>query len=407
MSRNPDAVAPPAFGNTVACLAAAQLLAWGALYYTFSAFVLPMRDTLGWSKSAIMGAFTLGLAVWGAASYGAGAAIDRGHGRAVMTGGTVLAGLGFGVWSQAHRIEWLYVAWALLGMAMAMCLYEPAFSVVTRRFPTRYGSAITWLTLVGGFASTLSFPVTLWLIGAFGWRPALAVIGGGLLAVAAPLNAWALRGSDPPRPPRAADVADDATLHEALRHSAFWLLAATFMLYSVVSATFWAHVMPAFASKGTSQGDALTVLMWIGPSQVIGRLVFLGAGKRWSARALGLVVFAAMPLSLLLFALAGSLWGLLAFAVLFGAANGLVTIVRGHVVPTYFGHAHVGRISGVLSVLSLVPRAVGPIAGAWVLLVVPGYRELLLMLAALAGLAWGAFVWAGAPSRRAAVTGPA
>src|SRR6218665_1428475 len=145
MSRIPGAAAPPSFRPTVACLAAAQLVAWAALYYTFSAFVLPMRDSFGWSKSAIMGAFTLGLAVWGAASYGAGAAIDRGHGRAVMAGGTVLAGLGFLLWSVVETLPVLYLAWALLGAAMAMALYEPAFSVVTRRFPTRYGSAITWL----------------------------------------------------------------------------------------------------------------------------------------------------------------------------------------------------------------------------------------------------------------------
>jgi MFS family permease len=389
----------PSFATTVACLALAQLLCWAALYYTFSAFVLPMRDSLGWSKPALMGAFTLGLAVWGAASYGAGAAIDRGHGRRVMAGGAALAGLGFLLWASVQSLPMLYLAWVLLGVAMAMTLYEPAFSVVTRRFPTRFGSAITWLTLVGGFASTLSFPVTLWLIGAFGWRVALVAIGLVLLLVAAPLNAWALQGPDAPPRERHTDAADDATLHEALRHRAFWLLAATFMLYSVVSATFWAHVMPAFASKGTPEADALTVLMWIGPAQVLGRLAFLGAGRRLTPRVLGLAVFAAMPLSLLLFALAGSLWALLVFAVMFGAANGLVTIVRGHVVPTYFGHAHVGRISGLLSVLALVPRAVGPLAGAWVLLVVPGYRELLLLLALVALLAWAAFVLAGRPLR--------
>lgn len=399
MSRTPDAAAAPAFGPTVACLAGAQLIAWAAMYYTFSAFVLPMHDTFGWSKPSIMGAFTLGLAVWGAASYGAGALIDRGHGRAVMAGGTFIAGLGFLLWSVVETLPVLYLAWALLGAAMAMTLYEPAFSVVTRRFPTRYGSAITWLTLVGGFASTVSFPVTLWLIGAFGWRVALAVVGGLLLLVATPLNAWALRGTDPPRPPRSVHAADDATLREALRHKAFWLLAATFMLYSIVSATFWAHVLPAFASKGTPEAQALAVLMWVGPAQVVGRVVFMVAGRRWSARVLGLAVFAAMPLSLLIFALAHSLWALLLFAVMFGAANGLITIVRGHVVPTYFGHAHVGRISGLLSVLSLVPRAVGPLVGAWVLLAVPGYRELLLMLAAMVGLAWVAFAMAGDPAR--------
>lgn len=399
MQRNPASPAAregarPSFKTTVACLSVAQLLGWAALYYTFSAIVLPMKESLGWSKASMMGAFTLGLATWGAASYAAGAAIDRGHGRTVLTGGTLLAGIGFLIWSQVQHLSMLYVAWALMGASMAMCLYEPAFSVVTRRFPTRYGTAITWLTLVGGLASTLSFPATVWMLSAIGWRATLVVIGVALIAVATPLNAWALRGGDGPVHAASNAQADDATLHEALRHRAFWLLAATFMLYSIVSATFWAHVMPAFASKGTPEGQALAVLMWVGPSQVAGRVAFMLAGRHWSSRVLGLAVFAAVPLALLIFSLADSLWALLLFALMFGAANGLVTIVRGHVVPTYFGHAHVGRISGALSVLSLVPRAAGPLIGAWVLLAVPGYRELLLMLAGLAALAWLAFALA-------------
>ncbi len=387
----------PAFYPTVTALAMGQLLSWAALYYAFSSFVLPMKDSLGWAAADIMGAFTLGLATWGAASYAAGAAIDRGHGRALMGGGAALAGLGFLGWSQVHSLWGLYAVWALLGAAMAMTLYEPAFSAVTRRFPSRYGSAITGLTLVGGLASTLSFPAVAWLISAWGWRGALACIGAVLLAGVAPLNAWALRGDDPPLHVAALDGGRDATLSQALRQRAFWLLAAAFMLHAVVTATFWSHVMPAFASKGTPQADALLVLMWIGPAQVLGRLAFLGGGRHLSARVLGLLVFACLPLALLLFALTDRLALLLLFALMFGAANGLLTIVRGHMVPLYFGRAHVGRISGAMSVLTLMPRAAGPLLGAWALMALPGYRELMLGLSALTALALLAFALAHPP----------
>jgi MFS family permease len=382
----------------VAALAAGQLVSWAALYYAFSSFVLPMQQALGWSKPVLMGAFTLGLAVWGASSYAAGAAIDRGHGRGVMTLGAALAGAGFLLWSQVEQPATLYTAWALMGAAMAMTLYEPAFNVLTKRFPERYRDGITSLTLVGGFASTLSFPAAAWLVHAWGWRIALAVIGGVLLLGVAPLHAWALRGSDPPHAARGThDAADDATLHEALRHRAFWLLTGTFTLYSFAAATLWAHVMPIFASKGRSEVQALAVLTWIGPAQVAGRLVFLAFGRRVTPRGLGLVVLGGLPLSFTIFALAENLAALIVFAVLFGIANGLVTIVRGNLVPEYFGRAHVGRIGGAMSAIALLSRAAAPVLTAWLLLALPGYRELLLLLAVLGVVALVSFAFARPP----------
>jgi sugar phosphate permease len=129
------------YRQVVAALALGQIVSWAALYYAFSSFVLPMMRELGWDKATLMGAFTLGLAVWGAATYAAGAAIDRGQGRRVMTLGSVLAGAGFLLWSQVVSPAGLFLACAVLGAAMAMTLYEPAFNVLTKRYPTRYPRA--------------------------------------------------------------------------------------------------------------------------------------------------------------------------------------------------------------------------------------------------------------------------
>jgi MFS family permease len=400
---------PPArsYRATVGALAVGQLVCWAALYYTFSSLVLPMQAELGWSKPAMMGAFTLGLACWGGASYAAGAAIDRGHGRAVMSGGAALAGLGFLLWSQVATIEWLYLAWALMGIAMAMTLYEPAFSVLTRRFPEHFRDAITTLTLVGGFASTLSFPAVAWLLTQFGWRAALVTIGFVLLLVIAPLHAWALRG--PPSPTvRGAGVpmaltAADATLHDALRERAFWLLTLCFTLHAFVAAALWAHIMPALASKGRSETQSLAVVVWFGPAQVVGRFVYLLCqrwGLRIGVRALGLAVLAMVPLSMALFALVDGTVGLLWFALLFGIANGLITIVRGSLVPEYFGRAQVGRIGGAMAGIALLSRASAPLVAAWALIGLQGYRGMLLGLAALGSLAWLAFMLTGAPRRK-------
>jgi MFS family permease len=389
---------PPSFRATVVALAAGQLVCWAALYYAFSSFVLPMQRAFGWSKPELMGALTLGLAVWGAATYAAGAAIDAGRGRALMTGGAALAGAGFLLWSQIASLAGLYAAWALLGAAMAMTLYEPAFNILTKRFPERYREGITSLTLVGGFASTLSFPAAAWLIAHYDWRIALGVIGGVLLLLIAPLHAWALRGT-PARAVRAAahDPANDSTLHEALRERSFWLLTVTFTLYSFAAAAMWAHMMPAFAAKGRSEAQALAVVVWFGPAQVAGRFAYLGFGRWISARRLGLIVLAGLPISLAIFALADQTAALLVFALLFGVANGLVTIVRGSLVPEYFGREHVGRISGAMTGISLLARASAPLATAWLLLALPGYRELLLVLAGVGVAAVAAFSMARKP----------
>lgn len=372
------------YRTTLAGLAVGQVLCWAALFYGFSSFVGPMQQALGWSQAALMGAFTLGLAVAGLASYAVGAAIDRGRGRAVLTGGAVLGGIGFLLWSQVASLAAFYAAWALLGAAMAMTLYDPAFAVLTKRYPERFRDGITALTLVGGFASTLSFPVVVWLIDRLEWRAALQAIGLVLLVGVAPLHAWVLRGpAEPAGSARPHDAAADATLHEALRHAAFWLVTATFTFYAFLSAALWAHLMPAFAAKGLTQADAVAVVVWFGPAQVLGRFVFLGAGHRITTRALGLVVLAGVPLALAIFALADQRAALTAFAVLFGLSNGLVTIVRGSLVPEYWGRAHVGRISGAINVIALLARAAAPVASAALLGAIGGYRGLLIGLALL------------------------
>jgi MFS family permease len=390
----------PSFAWVVAALSVGQVLTWAALYYGFSSFVLPMRDDLLWSEATLMGAFSGGLAAWGGASYVVGAAIDRGHGRAVLAGGAGLAALGLLAWAAVREPWMFYAAWVVLGASMAMTLYDPAFIVLTKRYPQQYRQGITALTLVGGFASTLSFPAVAWLMPSLGWRGTLVAMAVTLLTVVVPLHLWALRGPGEPTiaPPRAG-VAADATLREALRHRTFWLLALAFTLYAFAAAAMWAHVMPALASKGLSQGEALTVVVWIGPAQVAGRLVYAGIGRTWSLRVLGGVVLLGLPLSLAVFALARSPWLLWIFAALFGAANGLITIVRGGLIPETFGRTHVGRIGGAMTGIGLLARAAAPVAAAALLLSVGGYGRLLLLLAALGGIAALSF-WLAPPVQR-------
>ncbi len=397
----------PGYRFTIAVLSVGQIVCWAALYYAFTAFVLPMQRELGWSKPVLMGAYTFGLLVSAALSFAVGAALDRGHGRAVMTLGPLLGAAGMGLWALGSNVLLLYAAWGVLGAAMAMTLYEPAFTIVTRLYPARFREAVTAITLVGGFASTLCFPVVALLQSQLGWRAALGVIALALLLTAA-LHAWVLAGASiapvapvvplAPVPARAA-VELAASLGDALASRAFWSLTTTFASFTFVAGAMWAHMAPALASKGLSPGDALTVLVCIGPAQVLGRLVFVFLGRRVSLRALSLVVLGGMPLGCVLFALGQGLASLLAFALLFGMANGMATLVRGGLLPDYFGRAAIGRIGGAMSGVAQFARAGAPLAAAWVFVLLPGYRELVLLLAAFAALGWAAFGLAGAPQR--------
>ena len=388
---------PPGYHGLVASLSLGQILSWAAVYYGFSSFVLPMMGELGWSKATVMGASTLGLLVWGLATYGAGAAIDRGHARALMSGGCACASGGFALWASATHPAALYAAWVLLGLASAAILYEPAFNVVTRRFPGHYREGITTLTLVAGFASTLSFPAVALLIEAFGWRGALWCLAALMLVLLVPLHLWALRGADGLVPPAAAPVEDPATLREALRTPAFWLLTLCFTGNAIIVAAFWAHVMPLLASKGLDEAQSLAVLVWVGPAQVLGRWLLARYGAGLSLRALGIAALAAVPVSMAMFALSATTAALVASAWVYGVANGLLTIVRGALLPEYFGRTHLGRIGGAMSGIALVARAAGPLGIAGWLLWAPGYDGALLLLGVLGVLSAVAFAMARRP----------
>ncbi len=391
----------PSYRSIIFALSVGQILVWAVMYYGFSSFVLPMQRDMGWSQPDIMGAFTVGLMVWGLATYAVGAAIDRGRGRVVLTGGALLGAAGCALWSQAHSLPLLYTAWAILGLAMAMTLYEPAFSEITKRFPDRYRQGITAITLVGGFASTLSFPAVAWLLVALGWRPALMVLALVLLLVA-PLHAWVLR-----RPWKVQEtagatsagvaVSDHATLHQAMRGRPFWLLTATFTLYAFALSTIWAHLMPAFEFKGLTQTEAVAVMVWFGPAQVLGRFAFLWLGRPMSHRVLGLIVLGLFPLALTVFVLGKQNLVLVGFAILFGVANGLITIVRSNIVPDFYGHEHVGRISGAMSGIALCTRAAAPFLTAWALIGLGGYTGLLWMLVAMGTVSLALFAMAKPP----------
>ena len=213
----------------VLALATGQLVSWGILYYGFSLFLVPMERDLGWSRVSLNGALTCGLLVSGLAAYPVGAWIDRKGGRLVMSLGTLIGAAALALWAMVEHIALFYAAWAMIGVAMAATLYEPAFAVLTGLFRQDYRRRILVLTLVGGFASTVFMPATQALIDAIGWRPTLWSLAAILLVLVGPIHLLlpgepveGQAGLTPPRPAAAA-------VRAALRTPIFWGLVVCFV----------------------------------------------------------------------------------------------------------------------------------------------------------------------------------
>ena len=362
-------------------LSIAQLISWGAMYYGFAVILEPMSAELGLSRTRLSAGYSLGLLVTGLAAWPVGMLIDRGHARAVMTAGSLLAGLGLALHAGVQTDWQLYAVWLLLGFAMAGTLYEPAFAMLIRAYPLDYRRRITVLTFLGGLASTVFWPLAAWLVAHDGWRSALLVMAAMQLLVCAPLHwfgvppdaASSARSGAAPSTTAAPSVANSPTaVGAALRSPVFLLLIGSFSTNMLVMASVAAHLLGMLERQGLPKADALLVASCIGPMQVLGRFVLFTLEGRLRGGAMTRIIVWLLPLSLitlLLLALplgAAALAIALAGAVLWGTGNGMMTIVKGTAVADLIGAARVATLNGIAAVPSAFMRAAGPFLIAWI-----------------------------------------
>ncbi len=387
----------------VSALAIAQVVSWGSIYYSFSLFVVPMEQDLGWSREWLNGALSLGLFASGLFAYPVGALIDRGYARVIMAAGSLLGALLLAAWSRVENAALFYLIWLGLGVALAATLYEPVFAVLTRRFPESYPTRITALTLAGGFASTVFIPLTQLFIDRLGWRGALLALALCNFALALPVHALLLGEKRADAGARAQDetarALDRAAVRRALRHPVFWALALCFTAYYTNFAAVTFHIIPLLTERHVPMAITVAAIAVVGPAQVAGRIVLLALGRRLSAALAGRIAFIAFPASVaLLMALPGSESGLFAFAALYGAANGVITIVRGMAVPELLGREAYGAINGALSLPANVARAAAPFGAALLWTASGGYGPVLWAILGGGVIAAAAFWYAGAGS---------
>lgn len=386
----------------VAALSVAQLVSWGTIYYAFAVFVVPMEAELGWSRTALNGALSLGLLTAGLCAYTVGSRIDRQGGRLLMSLGSLLAVALLVAWSFVQHIAAFYAIWFGLGVAMAMTLYEPVFAVLTRLFPENYRFRITMLTLTGGFASTVFIPLSAWFIELLGWRDALLALAAFNLVICLPVHALLLSDREAPPVPQAeteATIGDP--MRRALRHPVFWGLALCFTFYYATFSALTFHFFPLMDERGFSLALAVGVFAVIGPAQVAGRIILLVFGRNISAATTGRIIVVMFPVSVsLLILFPSSVTALFAFAAIYGCANGIMTIVRGTAVPDLLWREGYGAINGALTLPSNLAKALAPSVAALIWSATSDYRQVLWVIVAGALVSAAGFWFAAAKSRR-------
>ena len=348
-------------------MAVAQIISWGTLFYAFSLFVVPMQESLGWSRPLLNGALSLGLLSTGVVAFPVGTWIDRHGGRGVMTLCSLAGGLLLLAWAQVETPWVFYLIWVCIGASMAGVLYEPAFAVITVVFGPDARRGITALTLVAGFASTIFMPLTQLLIGALGWRNTLLVLGALNLALCLPLHALFVPGtttSQLPEMPKD-DAPPAPELRGILHGRVFMGLAIWFTAYNAAQTAFIFQFVPLLTTWGVETAAILTSVAIIGPMQVVGRLILMCFRARLETREIGMAVTVLLPASILaLLFLPHTLLSLGLVATLYGVGNGIMTIVRGIAVPDLIGRTHYGAINGALTVPTTVAKALAPFLAA-------------------------------------------
>ena len=353
--------------RAVLVLGVTQILTWGILFYPPVLMMPLIAKDRGWSLSFAMAGFSLALLVAGSVAPTIGGWIDRFGGHIVMTAGSLIGALGLVLLVHAaHPAAYLGV-WVILGIAIAANLYDPAFATLGRIFGLAARRPITLLTLAGGFASTVSWPATQAALTFTDWRGTYLLYAAVLALIAAPLHAFALpRMRVQENAPAASSGAPPVKFVPATGLT-FFLVAAGFAVYAFVPSGLAAHLLAMFQRSGIDASTAVVIGALFGPSQVAARLCELFFGGNMHPLNLARAAVALILCGFGLLAIFGfALPAAIAFAILFGAANGLLTIARGAVPLALFGSTGYGRVLGRIAKPFQVMQALAPLALALV-----------------------------------------
>lgn len=350
----------------MSCIGTAQILAWGSSYYLTAVLAGPVSADTGWPLSWVVGALSMGLLVSGLASPRVGRLIDRRGGRPVLAASACLLSLGLLGIGLAPTLPFFVAAWVVIGLGMGCGLYDPAFSTLGRLYGDTARGAITHVTLFGGLASTVCWPLSAFLVEHAGWRGTCLAYAAIHVAVVLPLYLWGLPREEQRKTHHSAAVGTPPPGHvRPDQRVAFVLLAAGFTLAAVIMTVIAVHLLTLLQSRGIALAAAVGFGALLGPSQVGARVLEMLLGRSthpmWSLLASAVLV--AVGLAMLVGAPGVAAAGI----VLYGAGSGIRSIARGTVPLALFGREGYAVLMGRIAMPTLVAQAASPSIGAWLL----------------------------------------
>jgi len=349
----------------VSAIGVAQILAWGSSYYLLSLLAGPIAADTGWPLSWVFGALSVGLLVSGLVSPRVGHIIQRRGGRPVLATSAGLLCVGLLGLAISPTLPVFVASWVVIGIGMGAGLYDPAFSALGRLYGEEARPAITQVTLFGGFASTVCWPLTALLAETLGWRGTCVVYAAIQLIVVLPLYLVCLPREAPSLPVAAVAGAPVAGSLRPDQRSAFLLLATGFTLAYATMTIIAVQLPTLLQAQGLSLAAAVGLGLLIGPSQVGGRLLEMTFGRKthpiWSLVASTALVATGILL------LVGASDVAAAGIILYGMGSGIRSIARGTVPLAMFGREGYAILMGRLALPTLLATAVAPLLGTWLL----------------------------------------
>ncbi len=358
---------PQAAGRPVilGALGLGQIVAWGGTFYLPGVLAAPIARATGWSLSWVVGGLSAGMLVSGLVSPRVGVLVERHGGRPVLAGGSVVLAAGLLLLAAAPGPGVYMLAWIVLGLGMGAGLYDPAFAALGRLYGAEARTAITTLTLIAGFASTLCWPFSAWVLHIGGWRATCVAYAALNLLVALPLYWFVLpreaRRAGPAARPAPITGAGSARSGRAL----FVIVAVVLTVASIIWSAVSVNLLTLLGGLGVPAPTAVALGATLGPSQVGARLIDLCAARlvapAWEMLASTVLVAAGIGL------LTGRP-GLVALGVvLYGAGTGLRSILRGTLPLALFGAEGYAVLMGRLAFPILIAQSAAPALGAIIL----------------------------------------
>ena len=388
------------FRKIVWPFAIAETLVWAAYYYSFPALLQTWEADLGFSKTALTGAFTLALIVSAVTAPIVGRLIDFGYGKVVFAGGAAAAAALLILLSQVTEIWQFYAIWFGIGIAMAGSLYEACFAIITYSMGEKAKRAITIVTLAAGFAGTVSFPSAHLLTQLFDWRITVICFAVVIITVCIPLILYGCHHADQEASYRAPKPTP--SIRKAMvvtKAPTFWLLGLTFFLLAFNHGMVISHMLPILDDRGLSESFAVLAASMIGPMQVTGRLIMLAFEKYVSVFAICCACFASAFIAgcALLFSSFSSLF-IIPFVLFQGGGYGVLSIIRPTVISELLGRKDFGTIAGLLAIGFMAGSAFSP-TSASILWETGGYDLVIIVVAGIPIMAFLSLVaaWKARP----------